>query len=387
MTTSYDAVIIGAGPYGLSIAAHLKAKGLKVKVFGRLLELWRERMPEGMVLRSQWWASNLSDPEGKYAIERFFAASRYKATYPLPLDAFIEYGLWFRKNTEPDLDEAMVRSLTRANGGFQVTTEDGRSCEARAVVVAIGVYPYAQRPDPYARFPANLVSHSSDPGRFSRFRDKDVMVIGGGQSAVEYAALLSEGGARVQVASRRPLMWLDPDRYGSRSFWERVQAPDAQIAAGWEYWVLDHFPYLFWRASLAWKDSYNSNYRSGASDWLRHRVGKVKFHEGVTVTAGRPVADRLELTLSQGGLTTVDHVMLATGFKADLERLQWIDPTLRSAIRSDHGTPLLDHRFQTSVRGLYFVGFTAIRTFGPLYRFVAGAGAAAKRVAAAVSRR
>ena len=388
MTPPLDAVVVGAGPYGLSVAAHLKGRGRSVQVYGRTLELWRQRMPAGMVLRSQWWATNLSDPAGAYGIERFFRESKHRKAYPLPLPAFIDYGLWFKERAVPDLvDDTMVRSIARTDGVFEITLENGATREARAVVMAIGVYHYANRPEPYSRLPAALWSHSSDPADFTRFRGKDVMVLGGGQSAIEYAALLHEAGARVQVASRRPLMWLDPDRYGSRSLWERIRAPDAQIAAGWEYWTLDKFPYLFWRASLAWKDSYNSNYRSGASDWLRDRfTGKVTLHDGQTIAEAKPSGGRLDLTLTKGGRTTVDHLMLATGFKADLARLGMLDPALRSAIRADQGTPLLDHWFQTSVPGLYFVGFTSIRTFGPLYRFVAGAGAAARRVAAAVAR-
>src|SRR5439155_1467210 len=117
-----------------------------------------------------------------------------------------------------------------------------------------------------------------------RFRGRDVVVIGGGQSAIEFAALLHEAGAAVQVVSRRPVQWLEPDRSGTRSTVERILAPDASIAPGWINWVWDRMPVLFYRFPQGWKDWYNALYHSGATDWLRERVlGKVTLRECRTV--------------------------------------------------------------------------------------------------------
>src|SRR5690349_15469958 len=68
----YDAVVVGAGPYGLSVAAHLLGRGLKIAVFGKPLQLWRDNMPKGMLLRSYWWATNLSAPLKKYRLAHYF---------------------------------------------------------------------------------------------------------------------------------------------------------------------------------------------------------------------------------------------------------------------------------------------------------------------------
>ena len=388
MNAEYDVAVIGAGPYGLSTAAHLLGAGLRVAVFGRPLEMWRERMPTGMLLRSHWWATNLSDPSKTHAIARFFAESGRDRAYPLPINTFIEYGLWFQRRAVPQVDEAYVASIERLDDHFVLTLEDRRTVETQVVVMAIGLGHYANRPEPFNGLPAGLVSHSFDHRDFSRFAGRNVVVIGGGQSAIEFAALLHEAGATVEVVARRPIVWLPPDRMHVRTPLERILAPNASIAPGWDNWVLDRMPYLFYRFPQERKDSYNAKYHSGATDWLRNRViGKVKLREGLTVTALRVGDGKIAVTLSDGMRLSTDHILLATGYTVDVDRLPMIHPSLRAEIATGRGSPLLSHWFESSVPGLYFVGLTSLRCFGPLYRFVAGCGAAARRVAGAIARR
>jgi cation diffusion facilitator CzcD-associated flavoprotein CzcO len=387
MTPFFDAVVVGAGPYGLSTAAHLLGRGLNVAVFGRTLELWRDHMPNGMSLRSHWWATNLSDPRKDYGFEQFLKEAGHEKGYPVPLETFVNYGLWFQRRAVPNVDETYVASVERQDGQFLITLDDGREVNSRAVVMAIGPYHYAHRPEQYNGFPPELVSHSSDHSDFKRFRGQDVIVIGGGQSAIEYAALLHEAGAAIQVVSRRRISWLAPDRMDARSILERLRAPKATIAAGWDNWVLDHMPYLFYRFPQARKDSYNSQYHSGAADWLRDRViGKVTLREAQTVANLALREGKLDATISDGTKVRVDHIMLATGYKVDINRLKMIHPALRREIKTELAIPILSHWFESSVPGLYFVGLTSLRAFGPLFRFVAGCTAAAHRVASSVAR-
>lgn len=387
MNATYDVVVVGAGPYGLSVAAHLRGKGLEVGVFGRVMEMWREHMPAGMLLRSHPWATHISDPQGKYGIERFCEESKSPGIYPVPIQTFIDYGRWFQERAVPEVTETYVSSIERRDGQFQVTLLDGQSVRTRRVVMAIGLYYYAHWPELYTDLPDGLVSHSSQHADFRRFQGKEVMVVGGGQSAIEYAALLQESGARVEVVSRRPLLWLDRDRSNERTWFERIKAPDAGIAAGWDNWVLDHAPYLFWRFPQKWKDSYNSRYQSGATDWLRNRViGKAKLRERQTVTKLEAVGGKLHTTISDGSQVRVDHLLLATGFRTDVNKLAMLHPALRAELRTDRTVPVLSHWFESSVPGLYFVGHTTIQAFGPLFRFVAGCPASARRVAHAVAR-
>ncbi len=147
-------------------------------------------------------------------------------------------------------------------------------------------------------------------------------------------------------------------------------------------------PYLFYRFPQESKDWYNGNYVSGATDWLRDRViGKATLRERQTVVAVKAGEGKVEATLADGAKVSADHVLLATGYKIDLERLRMIHPSLRADIKTDMAIPLLSHWFESSVPGLYFVGLTSLRAFGPLFRFVAGCGAAAQRVASAIARR
>lgn len=387
MQLVYDVVVVGAGPYGLSTAAHLRGRGLHVGVFGRPLAMWRDQMPRGMLLRSHWWATNLSDPSDAYTFARFFSESGLEGSYPLPIETFVRYGLWFQQRAVPAVDETYVSTIGRRGGRFVVVLEDGREVESQAVVMAIGLRYYAHRPAPYGDLPAELVSHSSDHSEFGRFAGRSVIVMGAGQSAIEFAALLHEAGAAVQVVARRPINWLPPDRGDRPSVLQRILAPDAGVAPGWINWVWDRFPFLFYRFPQAWKDRYNAGYPPGANDWLSDRVvGKVALREGQTVTGVRPAREQLDVAFSDGTSVRADHLLLATGFRVNANRLTMLHPSLRAQVRTDRGIPCLNHWFESSVPGLYFVGFTSVRAFGPLYRFVAGCGAAARRVARAVAR-
>lgn len=385
--TRYDAIVVGAGPYGLSITAHLLGRGLRVAIFGRRLELWREHMPKGMCLRSHWWASNLSDPAGAYRMERFFAQSHHRKAFPLPIEAFVDYALWFQQQAVPHVDETYVSSVSRRGDEFVVALEDGRRVRAAVVVMAVGLYYYANRPVEFAHLPPELVTHSCDHKDFSRFAGKTVVVIGGGQSGLEYAALLHEAGATVHVVTRRSILWFAPDESGRRGWLRELLAPDNAIAPGWINWTLEHAPYLFNLLPQAAKDRYNSNYVPGAVSWVRERlVGNATFHENETATL-TAVDGHVDVKVTDGARIRADHVILATGYKVDVAKLVMLDPSLRAQIRADGGFPVLSRRFESSVPGLYFVGLPSYRAFGPLYRFVVGTDATARRVAASVAAR
>jgi len=384
----YDAVVVGAGPYGLSAAAHLIGRGLRVGVFGKPMGLWRDNMPGGMLLRSHWWATHLSDRENKYTFDRFARETSTSISYPIPLVAFIEYGLWFQRQAVPMVDTTFVSSIERDADAFSLTLADGRQVTSTAVVVAIGVSYYAHRPALYDHLPASLVSHSCEHRDLSRFSGKQVVVVGGGQSAIEYAALLNEAGAAVHVVARRAIEWRSPDPPDERTAAERMKAPRASIAAGWDYWCLDRLPYAFYHMPQFAKNRYNLCDASSASDWLRDRIiGKVSLHEAQTILAIDAKGDAAVATTSDGETLWADHVILATGYGVDLDKLTMIGSPLRRSIQTRDGTPLLTPWFETTVPGFYFSGLTALQAFGPIYRFVAGCGPAARRVARAIVQR
>jgi len=208
--SAYDVAIVGAGPYGLSAAAHLKAAdGLDVRVFGEPMSFCEKHMPKSMLLRSPLEGSHLSDPAGALSLQAYAAAKENPLTAPFPLHRFTDYGCWFQNQVAPDLDSRKIDRVEKNGSGFQLTLENGENLKARRVVIAAGIMPFAWHPQEFRSFPSSLASHASAHTDLRRFSGKKVAVIGGGQSALESAALLNEMGAEVEVLDRTPIVrWL-----------------------------------------------------------------------------------------------------------------------------------------------------------------------------------
>jgi hypothetical protein len=388
----YDVVIVGAGPYGLSTAAYVLEKGLRVGIFGKPINLRRKHMPEGMLLCSYWWATSISDPHGQYSLEQYFREKGQEPIDPLPVQTFIEYGLWFQKLAVPNVDETYVETIESEEGRFVVTLVDGRVIQSSAVVMAPGLKYYVYCPAEYESLSAGLVSHTSDHHTFGQLAGKRLVIIGGGQSALETAALACESGADVQLVTCSPLAWIR----GSGSFPEhrpllqRLRSPKAGIAAGWFNWGLEHFPYLFQQLPRSTKERCMSGpgrYGPIGAAWLKPRIeGKVLLHEMQRVEEVEEVVDGVMLILSNSKKLKANHIILGTGYRVDVSKLPMLHPRLLSQLRTYRNTPVLNNQFESNVSGLYFVGFSAISSCGPLYRFVVGTKAAAQRVVSSVTR-
>lgn len=389
-TTNYDVIVLGAGPYGLSITTHLRGRGLNVAVFGRPICFWRENMPKGMLLRSYWWATNLSDPQEQYDFKHYFAEKGIPlemAPDPLPMDMFIDYALWFQKHAVPDVDETYIKHIERQGSQFQVTLEDDRVLTSKAVVMAPGLHYYLYTPEEYQVLPEELVSHSADHSDLGKFKDQKVAIIGGGQGALETAALAHEAGVDVHVIMRSQLRWVKTGNAKLPPWLRRLRSPKAGMGAGWVNLLLEKFPYTMQRMSQNTIDKQvDGTHGPAGSTWLQPRLlGKVKISEHTKVEKIEAVDGHAHLTLSNGEVGEYDHVILGTGYRPDVERLYMLDKTLRDEMRVYRGSPALNNWFETSVPGLYFVGFSTARSFGPFYRFVVGAAAASKRASRAVA--
>lgn len=389
-TAHYDVVVVGAGPYGLSTAAHLLDQGLKVGIFGKPLKLWHENMPEGMQLRSYWWATNISDPRKKYDLEHYFKAEGKYPSDPFPIETFIDYGMWFQKHAVPNVDETYVETIARKGSAFELRLVDGRIVISQTIVMAPGLAYFVHRPSEFDSLPGELVSHTSEHYTFEPFSGKHIAVIGGGQSAIETAALAYENGAQVDLITRSPIHWLGSDSLKNRSLIERIRYPKAGIAPGWYNWGFEHLPYAFQRLTRDQKDRLlrgRGRFGPAGSAWLKDRIlGKVTLHESQQIQTMHETNGEVELTLSNGKISKFDHVILGTGFVMDIMRLPMLDSALLESIETYHGAPVLNNRFETNIQGLYFVGYSSVSSCGPLFRFVVGTDAAAKRVARAVAR-
>ena len=385
-----DVAIIGAGPYGLSLAAHLSAAGVSYRHFGIPMRLWRGAMPKGMYLKSQGFASNLSDPRGTLTLEAFCRATShpYKGYgLPVPLENFINYGQWFQSELDLKVEENLVTGVTQRAGGFAIALADGEQFAARRVVVAIGVEHFAYVPKSLSELPASACTHSSAHTDLAAFRGKDILVIGAGQSALESAALLHENGATVQVLGRRPVIaWnskpLDPDRPLLR----RLREPEAGLGSGWSAWFYSNHPDLFRHLPQRTRV-----YRAGTAlgpagaSWLRERVeGHFPVWTGRTVSWAKSQDGRVRLGIAGAGAPrseqTVDHVIAATGYRINLKRLEFLPDAIRSSLRTVGGSARVGRDYQSSVSGLYFIGPSVAPSMGPVMRFVFGSEHAATTV-------
>jgi len=387
--TFADVTVVGAGPYGLSTAAHLSQRPLEVAIFGKPMSLWREHMPEGMLLRSYWWATNLSDPQHHYGLERYTQESKQELTDPLPGAIIAEYGLWFQRHAVPQLDQTYVELIEWDSGQFHITLTDGRTLTTRAVVMAPGLHYYTYSPATYAHLPPELASHTFDHHTFDQFVGKRVAVIGGGQSALETAALLHERGVEVHLVNRHPVHWLAGDSMTNRTLMRRLRYPKAGIAPGWFNWGLEHMPSAFHRLPRVTKDRLlrgRGSYGPAGAAWLKPRIqGHVVCHDQQHVLGIKETHGAVTLILSGDGEIEVEHVMLATGYKVDIKRLPMLHPALLAKVQTYRDAPVLNSRFESSVPHLYFLGISSLQSHGPLNRFVVGTDAAAKRVASAVA--
>jgi thioredoxin reductase len=381
--------VIGAGPYGLSVAAYLRGREIPFRIFGEPMESWRKHMPQGMLLKSEGFASSLFDPGSEFTLERYCRERSlpYEAVgTPVSLERFIAYGLEFQKRCVPELESHKVRSVRRDSRGFSVTTDSGETFIAKRVVVATGIAYCGYVPPELIGCPPALVSHSSAHSDLSGFRGRRVAVIGGGSSAVDIAGLLNEGGAEVQLVARRLAIAFHEPTVEPRPLLERIMAPRSGLGLGWRSRFCTDAPLLFHAMPESFRLRVVKRHLGPAPGWfMKERVvGRFPMHLGCDIKRieSKGAGAVLHMQSRDGVARTIeaDHVIAATGFKPDMSRMPLLSEQLRGEIATVEGSPILDRNFGSSVPGLYFVGLSAANSFGPLERFAFGAGFTAERL-------
>jgi len=398
MTASTEVAIIGAGPYGLSLAAHLGAAAIPHRIFGRPMDSWRNHMPQGMLLKSDGFASSLSDPQSSFTLAHFCAQEgiKYHATdVPVGLESFIAYGLAFQKRFAPDLQPKLVTKLDRLSGGFCLRFEDDEELQARYVAVAVGISHFQYIPPALEHCPSTFVTHSFAHCDLKEFRGARVAVIGAGASALDLAALLNEQGAIVHLIARtEELVFHNRRLPGERTFWEKVRQPSTGIGPGLKSFVYAEYPGLFRRLPGKVRVKIVKTHLGPAAGWpMRDRVvGRVPLSLGFQVSRAEISQElvRLRLTGRDGTVREQvgDHVIVATGYRTDVRRLLFLHEEVLSRIRCLDSAPVLSANFESSIPGLYFLGLASANTFGPLMRFAYGADYTTKKIVShIVSRR
>jgi len=389
---SCDIAVIGAGPYGLSVAAHLKAAGVDLRIIGAPMEFWLKHMPKGMHLKSEGFASSLADPGSTFTLGAYCREKNLPYAdlgLPVPLAQFSSYGLEFQRRFVPQVVPHKVSLLEQSPDGFRVTLDNGEVIAACRVVVAVGLTYYEYLPEELASLPTEALTHSSRHSSLEEFKGKEVAVIGAGASALDIAALLHEGGASVQLVARAAkLKYHDPPDGKTPSWIQKLRAPVTGIGPGWKLWMCAKLPLIFRLMPESFRLEKVRKVLGPAPCWfIKERVeGKVKFHLGATIHGATAQNGRVKVNLSgkSGKDETIeaDHIIAATGYKYDVRRIGFPDSEVISRLRLVGDTPHLSANFESSVKNLYFIGVTAANTFGPLLRFAFGAGFAAPRLSA-----
>jgi thioredoxin reductase len=392
-----DVAIIGAGPYGLSLAAHLAGRGIDARIFGKPLSTWKAHMPQNMYLKSDGFASNLSAPSPASTLKAYCEGLKIpyaRQGLPISLDMFLSYADWFRDRFVPHLEELDVVSLTGDGNRFRLRLEDGTELTARNVVLAVGISWFAYTPPVLSSLAPNLISHSFDHRVADRFRGRNVVVVGAGSSATDTAWLLHEAGARVRIVARTGAIEFnsipDPD---AETLLYRIQRPASGIGRGWSSYFCASAPLLFHKLPESMKRRAIQSHMHPAGGWfMREKIeGQVSCLMGCDIERAEARDGGVSLVLKDKSgheeIITCDHVVAATGYKPHVRKIPFLAPDICDAIAPSRQTAPLSEKFETRLPGLFITGPAAIDSFGPLMRFMYGAEFAAPHLANCLSRK
>ena len=371
-----EVAIVGAGPHGLSAAAHLRSAHVETRIFGKSMGFWETSMPQGMILRSSRQVINIAHPSRGLTINHFEQENNYRISTPLPLNDFIRYGRWYQSRVVPDLDRRQVRLIESHPKGFKLLLEDGESQQARRVIVAAGIATFAQWPQVFADMPHDMVSHTSEHCDFSLFRGRRVLIVGGGHSAMESAALLHEAGSEVEVIVRAArVIWQDQHAPWLKSrftFLQPLLYPSTGVGPP-GFNLIIATPGLFRRLPASWQEWIaNRSTGLGVAGWLVPRLKEVPITIGRSVRHVAREGDGIVVELNDGTKRRVDHVLLATGYKVDVARYDFLSGEVLQRVQRVNGYPTLGAGFESTVAGMHFIGAPATLSFGPICKFVLG---------------
>jgi len=355
------------------------------------MSFWECNMPQGMFLRSGWDATHIADPSDSLTLEAFQAATGKRFSKPVPLDCFVQYGQWYQRQALPDLDQREIVRVETGPNGFRIRLMDGESFDSRRVVIAAGINSFAWRPPEFNGFDSSLVSHTSEHRDLGAFMNRRVLVIGSGQSALESAALLHEGGAEVEVIGRADhINWLQG--WASMTLhWclgslvkNLLYAPTDVGPAGISQLMAR--PDLLRMLPRSVQDKLRKRaVRPAGSRWLVKRLEKVPIRLGCTVASVTPSGERVKVRLDDGSDRTIDHVLLGTGYRVDISNYEFLSQGLQDSISRHNGYPRLRIGFETSVAGLHVLGAPAAWSFGPLMQFVSGTRYASRKLSKCIA--
>ncbi len=389
-----DVLVIGAGPFGLSISTHLRNRGVEHTVVGRPMDTWRAHMPLGLFLKSEPYGSAIAAPARGYDIATYARLHGFDdyvdRVGPLSLDRFLGYADWFTEQLVPDIRDVTVTNVAPSGDGFKVEFADEVPAFVRQVIIATGVLPYAHIPDELSGLPDDLMTHSAVHARLDHFHGKRVAVIGGGQSALQTAALLHEEGVDAQVIARREQIIWEEQVPAEIGLIDHIMRPPTKLCEGWGcafYDSPDAFRLL--PESIRVKKALSALGPKGAW-WLRDRVeGVLEVLTSHHLRSAEPHGSGVLLHLDGPKRTsiTADHVIAGTGFRINMSRLSFLSEEILTGLVTRGNCPLVNRAGESTIPGLYFAGAPTMVSHGPGVRFISGTHQVAAKLAKSVARR
>jgi hypothetical protein len=383
-----EIAIVGSGPYGLSIGAHFRSRGIPFRIFGPPMQSWRNHMPKGMMLKSDGFASNLSDPTGQFTLKQYCAEQNIPYTddeTPVRLETFSSYGIAFKERMVPELEESLLVNLDRTPEGFLLTLDNGETVKARRVLFAVGITHFGYVPGNLVHLPEEFLTHSYRHHDLEPFRNRSVVVLGAGASAIGLAGLLKQAGAHAELVGRPSTLRFQsmPTQGKPRPLWHRIRHPKSGLGPGMRSRFFANSPNLFHHLPERLRIEIVHRHLGPSGHWfLRDKVENgLPLHLGFTAETATIEGSKVRLSLRAADGTKRDvlteHIIAGTGYRVDLRRLKFLSAGILADLHTAGGSPTLSPSFESSVPGLYFVGLAAANSFGPVMRFAFGAEFAA----------
>ncbi len=369
-------LIVGAGPYGIAVAAFARKMGLDFLIVGKPMGFWKSSMPEEMLLRSgtDWHL----DASNELTLERFVNEGNLPGGFKVPISKkdFLAYANWFiDQNNLNIIDQKVTRLMLTEDGKYRATLQNSDvAIEADNVVVAIG-FEY------YQNIPAGIISgisskyygHSCDVVKFDFLKDKKCLILGGRQAAFEWSALSFEKGCKEVVLvfdhdlpkfEHSDWSWIDPLIKSSLE------------TAGW-------FSALATEERERIQNEFWKEGRLKLEPWLKERLTgknlKIYPNDAIDRIEEKQSGPGLNVYTAGGREFAVDYLILATGYKIDLGKIPFLrDGNLGGRIETQKDFPVLNARFESNIPGLYFTSFASMASFGPFCGFIKGAPLSAK---------
>jgi thioredoxin reductase len=376
------------------VAAHLAEFQIEHRIFGRPMQFWNQiaQAADKRYLKSYCFGTNLSSPSPGFSFSDYNTPRGLETFEPCSMGNFAAYGRWFQENKVPWVEPVDVSHVSLEGDRFSISLSNGEHCFADQVVVATGLASFSNVPRALASLQSDRVKHTSEITGFSTFKGRRIAVLGAGQSALEAAVLLHEAGAEPTLLVREhSISWHSRVRQ-KRSLWRRLRSPITGLGTGPKAWALTRFP----RALHRMPDSIRTRFvkthlPAEGAWWLRERFeGNVPALFGTEVIEARDTSCGVTLTVRNAKdqatrEITFDQVIAGSGYIVDVDRLTFLDESLRGKIKRLERSPKLNATFESSVPGLRFVGAASAMSFGPLFRFVVGAEYTARTISKALS--